>query len=94
MPHTQVDDGTKRFHQIIDQTHRIRLVCMMQRQRRVQPGTDHCPCRCRAQHGVAVVEERIDAPGVLVAAERLAASLARAMEERRVEALLLPRLVP
>jgi CRISPR-associated protein Cas1 len=31
---------------------------------------------------------------LLVAAERLAASLARAMEERRVEALLLPRLVP
>jgi CRISPR-associated protein Cas1 len=30
---------------------------------------------------------------LLVAAERLAASLARAMEERRVEALLLPRLV-
>lgn len=31
---------------------------------------------------------------LLVAAERVAASLARAMEERRVEALLLPRLVP
>jgi CRISPR-associated protein Cas1 len=31
---------------------------------------------------------------LLVAAERLAVSLARAMEERRVEALLLPRLVP
>jgi CRISPR-associated protein Cas1 len=31
---------------------------------------------------------------LLVAAERVAASLARAMEERRVEDLLLPRLVP